>query len=336
MDWIKHNLLLVVSGLVALLAVGGSGYFFYLQVMADQDAEAKLTSVREELKKLQTTVPYPTQTNLLVFQDYRKQWQDFMTRAGRHFGEAQTNDFGRNLDFGAALAKTINDLQRGAKYASVTLPTNFSFGFSVQRERLQYDPTNLTTLSVQLEDIRNLCEILYQAKVYELVGVQRVAVSTNDTSASSGLSQSSYSSEYLSSSRTIVTNDLALIFPYQITFRCSSVELAAAMECIARSPYGITVKYLKVEGSETQAQDETGATAGAVFSPYTSRFGPGMSAAMAARYGLGPYGRRQTAPTPGAEATEPQKQKKGPGTILKERPIKVAMQVDVIKLRGPR
>lgn len=336
MDWIKRNLGLVISGVVAVLAIGGSGYFFYLQYAADQDAQAKLDTARNELKTLQASVPFPNQTNLALLKEQANQLTGFVGRASRLFGEVQTNDLSRTVDFGAALAKTLNDLTLEAKNASVTVPTNFAFGFTVQRDSAFFDPTNITRLYTELEDIRNVCQILFKAKVYELVRIQRVAVGTNDTSAASGLNANTLSpvSDYLSSTRTFVTNDIALIYPYQITFRCSTIELASALECLARAPYGINVKWLKVEPSENQPQETELSPTGAPM--FTPRYG-GMSAAMQARYGIGPYGRRYAPQAaPGGEGTEgmtPVK-KKGPGTILKERPIKVAMYFDVIRLKG--
>ena len=116
-------------------------------------------------------------------------------------------------------------MQRDATKASVALPPKdsdgqtYSFSFAAQRESLAYAPGSLEPLSVQLAEVKAICAVLFQAKVNSLDNIRRERVSEDDLKGP----QTDYLPE------KSVTNELAVLSPYEVTFRCFSSELAAVL-----------------------------------------------------------------------------------------------------------
>jgi type II secretory pathway pseudopilin PulG len=325
MQWLKSNLILVISIVVSLALIGGSGFYFYSKISSEKEAEAQLAQLQASLQEYQNKVPSATKANVEAAQQVQKQLLEFKAKAEKFFPVLNTNKSARVDDFGAYLLSSLFNLQRDAQRASTALPTNFSFGFAAQRELLQFDTAKIPLLTLQVEDVKALCAVLYQAKVYEITQVRRAMTATQDTTG-----QSAQPQDYLST-RSIVTNEVvnAVISPYEITFKCSSAELAVVMEGLAHSSNGFIVKAVRVEpadipGQEGDASDASGGGGAASF-----------SARMAARYGLGARGgARMRPPGPGMSPSgvpAPQV-KKGPGIVLNEKPLMVAVLVDAMKL----
>ena len=55
-----------------------------------------------------------------------------------------------------------------------------------------------------------------------------------------------------------MTNELAVLTPYEVTFRCFSSELAAVLAGLASSPYALLVKTINVELAPAVAAPEAG------------------------------------------------------------------------------
>jgi hypothetical protein len=255
-----------------------------------------------------------------------------MGKANKFFSPVIPPAGSRKDDFGSLLQNVIAELQQSAQNANVILPTNFSFGFSVQKELLQHEKPRLETLIAQLFEIRALCEVLFQAKIYELSGIKRAPISTNDTAALDNHPQ-----DYLRNLQ-IFTNDTvkAVIAPYEATVRCSSAELAVALEGLAKAPFGFIVKAIKVQPADSETTEEGFGTgtesapspAAAMMARY---YRGGMPPAMALRYGL----IRRPPPSayaPTESTTTLTPKKTGTGIVLKEKPLRVSLLINVVKL----
>lgn len=332
MDWLKRNMLLVVSAAVALALVGGAGFYLYTKIAAEQDVEAKLAEKRTELQGLQTKNPYPNQENLNAVKQQQKLLLDFLVKARGRFGRFSTNSAIQYNDFGAWLARNLADMQRLAAEAHVTVTNGFAFSFTAQKDTLQYDRASLIKVITQVEDVYSICELLFQAKINELLSVQRAQVATNDqTSGFMSPNEGDYVQKGIWNTNVAPP---AVISPYEVTFRCSSVELANVMESLAKAPNGFNVKWIKVENGEVQtsAEGEVPTPATPVSSPY-NRYGR-MTPEMMKRYGIDPrYGMMRRAPVPQPESVAPTPPPSPTklGRILTERLIKVTLYIDTIK-----
>jgi hypothetical protein len=342
MDWIKKNLVLLLSGLATLAAIGAAGFFFYTRLTAEQEVDTQLTTLRDTLNQLQGKVPFPSEDNVQAAKEQEKELLAFKVNAERFFKPEATPQIKSDADFGYLLLNTFARLQKIAQAHAVTLPTNFYFGFTVQKDLLQYDNTSMNMVCAQLSDIDALCQILFRARIYELQGIKRAPVSTNDNAAVENAAQDVQIKDYLAN-RKITTNQTvrAVISPYELTFKCATPELAAAMEGMERAPYGFLVKYLKVEPADSLSEEPGAQEPGRP--AYGGRYG-NMSASDMKRYGFGgrrpTMGRPPSVPNPAQAAPDataaaaPAAPKK-PGTVLKEKPLRVSMYIEVVKLLPP-
>jgi len=309
----------VVSGAVALAVIAGAGWYLYSKTQVDQEVDGQLTALRAAFQELEGKTPYPNQENFEAAQAQLGQITNFLAKADRYFGVQSTNNTVSNTEFTSMLARTLAELKAEAQAANVTLPTNYSFSFSAQRELMKFDMTNLTKVASQVEDVRMMSKVFFGAHIYELIAIQRAPVSNDDTNA-----MQTRASDYLAVKR-VTTNEFSMTLPYVATIRCCTPELGAALEGLARAPYGFFVKWLKVEPGEAQAEGEEGgamvATGG----------GGGMSAAMAMRYGMGRYRRAAVEASPEAAQAAAAAATKV-GVILKEKPLKVQIMIEVIKM----
>jgi hypothetical protein len=98
--------------------------------------------------------------------------------------------------------------------------------------KINFDPRGLEPLSTQLGEVKAICDVLFQARINALDALRRERVSADDTSGPA--------TDYLGENST--TNGLAIMTPYEMTFRCFSPELAAVLAGFASSPNGLIVK----------------------------------------------------------------------------------------------
>jgi pyruvate/2-oxoglutarate dehydrogenase complex dihydrolipoamide acyltransferase (E2) component len=239
-------------------------------------------------------------------------------------------------------------MQRDAGKSSVALPprdskgSTYSFSFAAQRESLAYAPGSLEPLSVQLGEVKSICAVLFQAKVNSLDSLRRERVSDDDLRGP----QTDYLPE------KSVTNELAVMSPYEVSFRCFSSELAAVLGGFAVSPCGLLVKTINGESAPAAAPASEpiytaapAASAAPAPRPYVPPAAPAPRAAeaapddFAARYGLGGRGGAPApaAPParlytrPGASAS-PAASRGGLPSALDEKQLKVTLMLYVVKL----
>jgi hypothetical protein len=245
-------------------------------------------------------------------------------------------------DFSAALSRMIVQLQREATNAGVSLPPNYSFSFEAQKPRVTFAAGSLEPLSVQMGEVKALCDILIQAKVNSLDNLRRERICADD--------QSGPVTDYLEKKST--TNALAIVTPYEVTFRAFSGELASVLAGLANSPHGFVVTAINEDPAPASATPEVAAP---VYTALPQVMVPSPSdeagtaasarARMMSRYGIGRGGR----PTPRVEA-EPQATQpvyaptapsaaappSKPTTVLNEKPLKVTLILNLVKLLPPK
>ncbi|MCL5097764.1 MAG: Amuc_1100 family pilus-like protein [Candidatus Omnitrophica bacterium] len=330
MDWVKQNLSLMVTGLVALALLGGAGYYFYSKMAKEKEISAQVDATLQTLTDYQNKEPFPNKKNLTQAEQNAQLLQAFMAKETQFFGDIPTNSSSYTSEFNSLLLNTLDQLKNRASEASVSLPTNFNFSFSAQRDLLQFDQTNLPLVTTQLADVKAICEVLYNAKVYALIAVRRAPVSTNDTAALSTQPQ-----DYLANKKA-VTNDTAnaIILPYEVSFKCSTPELTAVLEGCATNRNGLLVQSVRVEPAEAESTEMEGGIYGPPAMGPMGAFGPmGVGGMMRQRYmgmAAGPYGRPPMAPAP---TVQPSPVRPGStGIILKEKPLRVALLIESIKL----
>ena len=355
MDWIKRNLYFLIGGLVALALMGLAGYYLFSTWQANTEILGKLDEQYAKLKRLSEQNPHPGNDkvdNIKAAKEQQKQLQAYIKKAKDYFQlcpPIATPESGKALtpqEFSSALTRMIDQMQRDASKASVTLPPkdasgqSYSFSFAAQRDRLAYAAGSLEPLAVQVSEIKAICGVLFAARVNSLDNLRRERVSADDVNGPA--------SDYLGEKS--VTNELAVLAPYEVTFRCFSSELAAVLGGFAAAPCGLIVKSINVESAPAAAVEPT-LTAPVPQPAYVQppprelppREAPrSAEAAFAARYGLGAGGPGREAPPPRpvqqyvqTYAAPAASANRGLPIALDEKQLKVTLVLNAVKLLPP-
>ena len=332
MDWIKRNLIFVVSAAVALGLMGVAGFYSFSGWKHNADELEKVTTAYAELTRLNTLNPHPgggKVDNIKLAREQQKELQAFIGKVATHFARIAAIPDATNVsgkEFSSALQQTIDHLQREATNNSVILPPKYKFSFEAHLGRVQFAAGSLGPLATQLGEVKAIVSVLNLATINALDGIRRERVSADDSAGSPA--------DYLDLKST--TNELAVITPYEVTFRCFTPELASVLSGLAASPHGLLVKSINVEPAPASTVAETVAPPPPVFftpSPLTPTPQPDASQAMRSRYGLMGKDRPGPAASPVAPMTlAPPVAKPTVQTLVKERQLKVVMLIHVVKL----
>jgi hypothetical protein len=205
--------------------------------------------------------------------------------------------------YAAALSRTIGGLQREAGSSSVSLPPKYDFSFSAQRPLVKFAAGSLEPLAVQLGEVRAIAEILFDARINALVGIQRVRVSDDDINGPQ--------SDYLDLHP--VTNELAVLTPYVVTFRSFTPELARVLSQFATSTNAFIVKSINVQPASGAAMPAD--AVGAAYGGMPGRF------------------QNELAQPPAGTPPPPSAPGKGRAqTVLKEQMLQITLEVELVKL----
>ena len=356
MDWIKRNLYFLIGSLVALVLMGLAGYYLYSKWQLNNEILGGLDEQYAKLKRLYEQKPHPGSgqvDNVKAAKDQQQQLLDYIRKSHQYFQlcpPIPQPESGKltSQEFSSALSRTVDQMQRDATKASVVLPpkdskgTTYSFSFAAQKESLSYATGSLEPLSVQLGEIKAICSVLFAAKINSLDNLRRERVSDDDLKGP----QTDYLSE------KSVTNELAVLTPYEVSFRCFSAELASVLAGFASSPCGLMiVKTINVESAPASPVSEQVAVPVAVSTyvpppiaappPRVAEAPASPEAAFAARYGMGPGGGgrgpavrpvAQPVYAPPAASAAQSANKGGLPMVLDEKQLKVTLMLNVVKL----
>ncbi len=316
MPWIKQNLFFVIGGTLALLLLGGASFYNYQGWNHNNSAFTQLNEIYGNLQQLNSQKPSPGDArinNTQTAKDQEAAVVAWVQKARGYFKpiEAIPNSPEVTSEaYAAALRRTVDQLQREAEAASVQLPPQsgsalkYGFGFDAQRSIVRFAPGSLAPLAVQLGEVKAIAEIIYAARVNALEAIQRVRVSEDDAAGSAA--------DYIAD--IAVTNELAILTPYRVTFRSFTPELAAVLAGFAASPDGFIVKGINVSPA--------GATAGAMVPA------GGPEAMFMARGDVPGFPSASGSLPPGAA---PGAGRGGPTTFLKEQLLRVTLEVVIVK-----
>ena len=169
----KHMPLLAGGLVVLLLAI----VLFYLLFSAKgryADGFSKLTSVQGQLQRLTNRSVFPSDSNVLAMGKQQEIYREYLEglrgamKKGQWAAEPVTRDRFRQL-----MEETLRQLVNDARAKTVALPANFAFGFQRYAEGNLPAEEEMNRLVDQLNSVKALCEILYDAGIGELVSVDR-------------------------------------------------------------------------------------------------------------------------------------------------------------------
>ena len=304
MGWIKRNLFFVLGGIVSLGLLGGASVYVYQNWSKNSAIYNQLAEVIGSLQTLAQQKPAPGNekiNNTALAKDQTRQLQEWNKSVRGYFQPIEgipAETPVASEAYAASLRRTLDQLQHEANDAGVLVPKDFDFSFTAQRPLVKF-AGSLEPLAVQLGEVKTLAEVLFSARVYALDGIQRVRVSPDDNKGPQ--------SDYLV--QPCVTNNLATLTPYAVSFRCFTPELAQVISRLVVSSNAFIIKSVNVQ------------SAGAVATP----------AATAGAAGALP----PAAPPPlvdAAVAPPAPVDKGGLQTALKEQLLRVTLELRLVKL----
>jgi len=329
MSWIKRNLYFVIGGVVAVALLALAGFYCYSKWQLNNQSLVELDTAYTDWGTIVASDPNPGNAqvdNIALAREQQKKVREKIAEVRKYFTpipaipDPNSPEAKDNLAsmFRSSLSRTIDQLQRDAANANVTLTQpNYYFSFRAQRGQFNFPAGSLGPLAVQLGEVKAICDVLFRARINSLDNLQRERMTPPDSNDSP--------TDYIEPPLASVTNDLAVLSPYVITFRCFSTELASVLSGFGSGNRGFIVKAVNVEpaGSGSSMPGVSAAPGGE-----TANFAGGVPGG----YPGGGY-----PGAPGGIAPPPQVTTRG-GLIvaLDERPLKVVLVLDVVKLLPPK
>jgi hypothetical protein len=317
MAWVKKNLFILIAGLVSLGVLAYACFFVKQRMDADAEVSAQLDESATKFKNLLDRKWHPGDKKVDNIKEAKEQLAHVrsFTDEMREYIKGPT--IGTNLnnrEFRALLDTSLTQLRRDAEEAGVNLPTtNYWFTFSNYKTTVDFK-NDVAGLAAQLEDIKAVMRIIYEARVPSVTSLRRVAVSGTDYTGGT---------EFLGE-RQVRTNDWAIISGYEVTFQGFSSELARLMEGFANAKQCFVVKSLGV----AQAPEERKAAMVMQVMPPPQMTYPGSRVGMTddPRYRM-PQPFRPPPPPPKAAASS------GVKTVLDESQLRFTVLVDSVRLK---
>lgn len=320
MVWIKRNLFFVVGGLLALILLGGAGFYIYKAWDRNTTAFTNLNEVVGNLKTLAEQKPSPGNEkidNTKIARQQDGEVKAWMSKAVKSFEPIAPIPAGAATSeaYAGALRRTIDQLQKTADASGVQLPPRYDFSFSAERPLVRFAAGSIEPLAAQLGEVKAIAEILFATRINALDSIQRIRVSDDDLTGPP--------SDYID--QHSITNEMAVITPYVITLRCFTPELSRVMTGFAKAKSTFIIKSVNVQPA--------GAASAVTAVP---GYVPGYGGEGAA--GIPPMRTPEGYPYPNPNpampnpANQPVAGKGGLQTILKEQLLRVTIEVELVKL----
>lgn len=319
MGWIKRNIFFVVGGVVSLLLLGGAGYYIWSESERNTKAGDDLTAVYDTLDKLAKQEPKPGNdkvNNAAIAKEQEQELRNWINSASAYFQPISGIPPGINVsskDFGTALSRTVDQMQHAAEGAGITLPPKYGFSFEAQRAKMTFAAGSVDLLAQQLGEVKALTDILFATRINSLDSIQRVRVSEDDAQGAAA--------DYLDDHPT--TNELAILTPYVVTFRCFTTELARVLAGVSKGQSTIIIKSVNVAPAGSSGTTPLGMAGDLGMPPIRMPGAEGVPPV-----GYNPYNPAGTPPA----STPPVTGKGGLQTVLKEQLLRVIIEVRLVKL----
>ena len=246
MSWIKRNLALVISGVIAIGLLGVGGWYLWSAVDKNNTVDNEINQTKSEIDRLLNMEPSPNKTNLDHAQRETARLKNFVAEARKLFPPTPgSTEPLSNESFKSLLETTVNDLHKQALTVGIQVPTNYYFTFESQRLPVTFPPESLRPLSERLHEVQAMMSILIKARVNRLNHMKRAVVPGERPQPGQGSV-----GDYVNVSARTNAETGMVLWPYEIEFDCFTPELGAVLEEFERSHYAFIVKAPQVTVSE--------------------------------------------------------------------------------------
>lgn len=247
MAWVKRNLGLVIGGAVAFVLMVLAGFYLWTKMNEDAAISEQLNAQTETFTTLLSRPVHPGNdkiNNISLAKDDFKRLTNILMDVRAKFGTRDIPTNISNREFRAMLDRTVADLQKEAEQLGITLPEkDYWFTFAPQKQAVEFK--NPQMLTHQLMDIKDICGVLYNAKIHDLNRIKRSPASSDDNNQN----------DFFDKKPT--TNEFAITTPYEVTFQGFSSELGKVLEGFVNSKNCFVVKTVTaMKAPENSPQDQ--------------------------------------------------------------------------------
>jgi hypothetical protein len=314
MAWIKRNLLFVIGASVALILLIVAGVFLFSNYSDNASELDKYNAKIDQLVDLQKQKPHPGDgrktDNIKQTQQQQASVEEVIANMQGRFARIPaipSTPRVRPQEFTAKLRQTVDQLQRDARASSVQVSSNYAFSFTMIMNKVSFREESLQTLAAQLGEVKAICDLLIRTRINALESIKREKSCPEDDPAQApndyGIRQS-------------VTNEWAVITPYEIVIRGFSTELASVMSSFSSSSNAIVVRAVNVEPATSQnLADPNAVVPGGPEGGMPQRFYRGM-------------------PQPVMQPVAAAPMRGGLQTVINEHVCRITLYVDVVKLKS--
>jgi len=260
---LKRHALVIVGLLLAIGFVVG-GVLFKGKTEGKKtvatDEYKKQIGKRDEIKNAQVKVHVD---NVEVLGEIADEYDRFTAEAGKVFTAKPMVDMNSN-EFLNYMTQTIVLLNRKATNNLVKVPSdlrkradiNFSFTFAPLMDVAEISADQIPELQIQLEDVKQISDVLFQSRIQSLELLQRRPVTQEDRIASAG-------PNYLNT-RVPYTNSISVVRPYKVKFRCLSDGIAKTLSGFAKTKTFYVVRSMEVTPAGASSSASLGGSGGGV------------------------------------------------------------------------
>jgi hypothetical protein len=178
MNLLKYKVL-VVGGSVALVCAAGACFGLFHFQSKYSKAAAELKSANDRLDRLNRRNPFPKAENTTIVQQNRDKMNDFVASLRDDFRKGQVaSETMEPAKFASFLDGVRKDVRARAVAAKSKIPDQASLGFARYVAGALPSEADIPRLVVQARTVGALCEVIFEARIEELVDLQRTHFET--------------------------------------------------------------------------------------------------------------------------------------------------------------
>lgn len=330
MLWIKRNLVLVIGIAVSLALLGGAGYYLYSNSEENFARDEELEKLKGELEQLKGGV-FPSSANIALVKSNTAAVQGLMMQGEQVFSSEPVK-VPTETQIKVGLANLVDTLRRDATNAGVEVPVKYEFTYGEVKVMPRLPGYALESLTNQLKEVRSLCTIMFNAKVRALESLQRVPAFQDEPRSADILT------DRMTQTNSLSTNLSVVITPYRVVFRGFSSHLTEVMNSLSSAKEYYAVRQVDVEPSGGPMESPSmGAPGGTMTMPNMGPMG-GANPMLPTPGGLNsgafpPQPGQRPPPAKGpVGANAPQPAKSSLTKVLDEKPLRITLMLDVVKV----
>lgn len=181
----RKHLPLYVGGGVTLVLAGILGFLLFQQTGSYAEVKDSLDSAQRKLVKLTNRKPsFPSEVNVEQEKKQIETYREYKDDLFAAMREGQVELWESDRDgFRRRLQACLENLDRDARKHSVKVPPHFPFGFQRYAAGAMPEDEEIQRLMAQLQAVTAICEVLYDAGIVELRGVERTEFEKNAQAA---------------------------------------------------------------------------------------------------------------------------------------------------------